>query len=279
MIKLLVDSAADYPFEELKTKGIELCPMSITIGEESYIEGVNLERDQFYEVLVEGRYIPKTSQPAPQKFVEIFERIKADGDELICVLLASTLSGTYQSACIAKEMVEYDGIYLVDSQLATCCIKVVVDEALKWCDQGLSAQAIVERIEALKHRVKVLAMVDTLEYLARGGRLSKTAAAVGEIAKIKPVVTLAEDGNIEVVGKCLGKIKAMNFILKQLEKMDIDSSLPMYAAYSYGTADLEKFEGKLLENHYQLKNRVQVGSTIGTHTGPGVFGVIFVTKD
>lgn len=278
MIKFLVDSAADYPSDELYQKGIALCPMSISIGEESYIEGQNLARDQFYELLETSEAFPKTSQPSPQAFAEIFEEVKKTGDELICVLISSSLSGTYQSAMIAKDIVEYENIHIIDSHTATCCIKVLADYGLQLRDEGKNAQEIVMAMEELKHKIKVVAMVDTLEYLSRGGRLSKTAATVGEIAKIKPVITLSNDGNIEVIGKCIGKIKAMNFILKHLKKSVIDTDFPIYSIYTHGIENAEKFEGKLIEQNYRLKNRLQIGATIGTHVGGGAFGLIYVEK-
>lgn len=278
MIKFLVDSAADYPSDELYQKGIALCPMSISIGEESYIEGQNLARDQFYELLETSEAFPKTSQPSPQAFAEIFEEVKKTGDELICVLISSSLSGTYQSATIAKDIVEYENIHIIDSHTATCCIKVLADYGLQLRDEGKNAQEIVTAMEELKHKIKVVAMVDTLEYLSRGGRLSKTAATVGEIAKIKPVITLSDEGNIEVIGKCIGKIKAMNFILKHLKKSVIDTDFPIYSIYTHGIENAEKFEGKLIEQNYRLKNRLQIGATIGTHVGGGAFGLIYVEK-
>ena len=133
MIKFLVDSAADYPSDELSQKGIALCPMSISIGEESYIEGQNLQRDQFYELLETSEAFPKTSQPSPQAFAEIFEEVKKTGDELICVLISSSLSGTYQSAMIAKDIVEYENTYYVcntagsGSAFRTCCKSSYID--------------------------------------------------------------------------------------------------------------------------------------------------------
>ena len=252
--------------------------MSISIGEESYIEGQNLQRDEFYELLETSEAFPKTSQPSPQAFAEIFEEVKKTGDELICVLISSSLSGTYQSATIAKDIVEYENIHIIDSHTATCCIKVLVDYGLKLRDEGKNAQEIVTAMEELKHKIKVVAMVDTLEYLCRGGRLSKTAATVGEIAKIKPVITLSDEGNIEVIGKCIGKIKAMNFILKHLQKTVIDTDFPIYSIYTHCIKNAEKFEGKLVEQNYRLKNRLQIGATIGTHVGGGAFGLIYVEK-
>ena len=179
---------------------------------------------------------------------------------------------------IAKDIVEYENIHIIDSHTATCCIKVLADYGLKLRDEGKNAQEIVTAMEELKHKIKVVAMVDTLEYLCRGGRLSKTAATVGEIAKIKPVITLSDEGNIEVIGKCIGKIKAMNFILKHLQKTVIDTDFPIYSIYTHGIKNAEKFEGKLVEQNYRLKNRLQIGATIGTHVGGGAFGLIYVEK-
>jgi len=278
MIRILVDSSSDYPLEELAQKHIEEVPITISIGEDNYIEGVNLERNDFYQLLEKSTVFPKTSQPSPQTFLDIFEDVKAKGDEIICILLSSKLSGTYQSAMLAKEMADYDQIYLIDSLSATCNIKVMADYACQLVQEGKSAQKIVEAVEELKPRVKVIAMLDTLEYLYRGGRLSKTTAAIGEFANVKPVITLTEDGEIGILGKCLGKTKAMNFMMKHIEKLAIDERFPIYSIYTYGLENTEKFENKLINAHYQPNNRLQIGPTIGAHIGQGAFGLIYVIK-
>lgn len=278
MIRIVVDSSSDIELDELKRKNIELVPLNITIGEKSYEDNVELSKKEFYEILTKGEVFPKTSQPAPQVFLNIFEDAKAKGDQVICILLSSALSGTLQSATIAKGLAEYDDIYIIDSLSAAVAIKIMADVACKLRDEGKDAKTIVEEIETLKSRVKIIAMVDTLEYLARGGRISQTTAKIGEFAKVKPIITVAEDGTIEILGKCIGKAKAMNAILKQLKEIGVDENYPYYSVYSLGEENCEKFEGKLVAEGYMPKNRVQIGATIGTHIGPGAFGFIYVKK-
>lgn len=279
MIRILLDGASDYPLEELQNHGLELVNMTVTMNGKDYIEGENLKKDEFYEILETTTLFPKTSQPSPQAFLNIFEDVKKKKDEMICILLSSKLSGTYQSARLAKDMVEYDGIYLIDSLLASCTIKILADEACRLVKDGQNISVIVGAIEALKKRVKVIAALDTLEYLYRGGRLTKTAATIGEIAKIKPVITLSEDGQIEILSKCFGKNKAMNYMMKHLERLELDSNFPLYSIYTYGIENCEKWEEKLKAKFKEPNQRIQIGATIGTHVGPNAFGLVYVKGD
>lgn len=279
MIRILVDSASDYQLEELNKKNIELISLKVTIGETTYMDGVNLDRSDFYRILEETGEFPKTSQPSPQEFLDIFEDVKEKGDEIICILLSSELSGTCQSAALAKDMVDYDNIYLVDSLSASYTIKVMADYACRLRREGISAAKIAEKVDALKSRVKVLAALDTLEYLSRGGRISKTAAAIGDMANIKPIVTLTNEGKVGILGKCLGKNKAICAIKKQLQEMSIDDSFPVYSIYSYGTDNCANFEEKLAQEGRHTDARMQIGPTIGSHIGPEAFGIIFVTRN
>lgn len=279
MIRILLDGASDYPLEELQNHGLELVNMTVTMNGKDYIEGENLKKDEFYEILETTTLFPKTSQPSPQAFLNIFEDVKKKKDEMICILLSSKLSGTYQSARLAKDMVEYDGIYLIDSLLASCTIKILADEACRLVKDGQNISEIVGAIEALKKRVKVIAALDTLEYLYRGGRLTKTAATIGEIAKIKPVITLSEDGQIEILSKCFGKNKAMNYMMKHLERLELDSNFPLYSIYTYGIENCEKWEEKLKAKFKEPNQRIQIGATIGTHVGPNAFGLVYVKGD
>lgn len=279
MIRILVDAAADYQTEELKEKNIDLIPLKVTIGDTTYLDGVDLDRNDFYRILEQSGTFPKTSQPSPQEFLDIFETVKENGDELICILLSSELSGTFQSAVLAKDMADYDKIYLVDSLSATYTIKVMTDYACRLRSEGIGAARIAQKVDALKSRVKVLAALDTLEYLSRGGRLSRTAAAIGDMANIKPIVTLTAEGKVGILGKCLGKNKAICAIKKHLQEMELDDSFPVYSIYSYGTDNCAKFEEKLEQEGCRISKRLQIGPTIGSHIGPEAFGIIFVTKE
>lgn len=278
MIRILIDSASDYPLEEAKKKNMELVSIQITVGEKNYRDGIDLDRNDFYSILEESGAFPKTSQPSPQEFLDIFRDVKEKGDEIICILLSSSLSGTYQSAFLAKNMADYDKIYLVDSLSATYCIKVMADYACRLRDEGTDAAQIAKKVEALKPRVKVLAALDTLEYLSRGGRLSKTAATIGDMANIKPIITLTREGNVGVLGKCLGKNKAIYSLKKHLQEMQVDESFPLYPIYSYGAENCTLMEEKLIQEGYHPMPHLQIGPTIGSHIGPEAFGIIFVSK-
>lgn len=277
MIRFLVDTSSDYTVKEIKEKGMELVPLHITIGEADYRDGYDLSKDRFYELLTSSEEFPKTSQPTPQDFVDIFEDAQEKGDELICILLSSKLSGTYQSATLAKNIVEYDKIYLIDSLTATHGIRLMADYAQELANAGKSAKEIVAVLEEMKSKIKILATVDTLEYLCKGGRVSRTTAAIGEMAKVKPMITVAE-GEVALIGKSLGKNKAIGNLLKSLEECEVDDRFPIYSVSTLGTENCEAFEARLEDAGYKFKERLQVGATIGTHVGPGAFGVIFVQK-
>ena len=278
MVRILVDSSSDYSLDEVKQKNMELVPITIMIGDKTYVDGVDLGRDEFYEVLEASGEFPKTSQPSPQAFLDIFKEVKEKGDEMVCILLSSALSGTYQSSVLAKQMVDYEKIYIVDSLSATYVIKVLADHACELRKKGLAADEIAEQVENLKSRVRVMAALDTLEYLSRGGRIGKAAALIGDMANIKPIITVTEEGVIGVLGKCIGRNKAISSMRKQLNTTEIDRDFPMYAIYSYGVENCEKFEEKLRKEGYQIDERMQIGSTIGAHIGPEAFGVVYVEK-
>lgn len=278
MIRILVDSSSEYMMSETQANQMDLIPISISIGDKSYMDGINLDRSRFYEMLVGSKEFPKTSQPSPQAFLDIFEDVKKKGDSLVCILLSSALSGTFQSAVLAKNMVHYDDIYLVDSRSAAVPIKVMAEYACRLRDEGLSAKEIAEKVEEIKPKVRLLAALDTLEYLAKGGRLNRGVAAIGDMANIKPIITLSEEGEVKVLGKALGRNKAIHHLLQHLAEFEVDTQFPIYIIYTYGTDNCSKFEEHLTEKNYSIGQRMQIGPTIGTHIGPEAFGMVFVRK-
>ena len=211
-------------------------------------------------------------------FAKVFARAKEDGDEVIYLALSSALSGTYQSAVIAKEMVDYDGIYIVDTKLVTYMIGILAEYVYWQVMNRIPAAQIVAECEQLKTKIKVLAGVDTLEYLCKGGRMSRASAAVGSLANIKPIITLTEDGTVGIGGKAIGMPRACQTILTKLKDCELDTRFPLYTIYTYGDENPDVFEKKLTEAGYAITERKQIGPTLGSHAGPGVYGVIFVTK-
>lgn len=276
MIKIAVDSNGEY---KLGDKYIDsLVPIAVSIGDKEFLGGVDLECDEFYEMLINGKDFPSTSQPSPQNFTDLFEDAKNNGDDLILITISSALSGTYQSACMAKEIVGYDRIFVVDSLTATHPMWILTKEAYDLRKAGKTAEEIVNKLEEMKHKIKVLAAIDTLEFLHRGGRLSKAAATIGSIASLKPIVTVSEDGKVTVIGKALGKGKAMHFIINKLKNSELDTNYPIYSLYTYGTENCESLEQQLESSGFKVRERRQVGPSVGAHIGPGTYGAIFVVK-
>ena len=270
MIRILVDSSSD--------KVCSVIPLKVNFDGEEYFDGVNLDRNEFYEKLTGSQVFPKTSQPSPQAFLEMFEEAKEAGDEVIAVLLSSKISGTYQNALLAKSMADYEKIYVVDSLSASYGIQFLVNEAFKLIDEGMEAAQIVERIEELKKRIQIYISVETLEYLYRGGRLSKASAAIGELAKVKPIITLKE-GEVKVIGKTLGKLKVMSMMAKMALQDGIDENYPMVMGYTSGMENCDKLAEKSLSLGIKEDKRIQIGPTIGSHVGPGTFGLIFIKQN
>ena len=278
MIRILLDSSADFSAQEVKERNLELVPINILLNGKNYLDGVDITKDEFYTLLTENEEFPKTAQPSPQDYVDIFEDAKEKGDSVVYLSLSSALSGTFQSATLAKSMVEYDDIYLVDTLSATRAIRLMAEYACKLRDEGNDAATIAAELEDFKSRVVILAALDTLEYLYKGGRLNKATAAVGELANLKPIITVTEEGKIGVPGKALGRNKALSTLTKMITEKEIDTTFPIYSLYAVGEENTEKLEIKLGQAGVRVTKRLQIGPTIGCHIGPGAYGVVFVTK-
>ena len=278
MIKILIDSSADLTPQEISQKKVIMIPLQVTIQDKTYLDGINLDHDTFYNFLTSSDEFPKTSQPSPQAFLEAFEEVKANNDELICILLSSALSGTYQSAKLAKDMVDYDKIYLIDSLSAVSAIRILCDKALEMIDNNIDSNTIVNTLNDLKGRIKIFAALNTLDYLSKGGRISKTVATIGDLTNIKPIITVTEEGKVDIAGKRLGINKSISFIKEKIDSYTIDEAYPIYSLYTYGQDNLNKLEQKLTDNNYNINTKLQVGPTIGSHLGPEAFGICFVTK-
>lgn len=278
MIRIMIDSGSEYLPKEAQAKGIEVLPIVTNVGGNDYRDGFDLGRDEFFELLEETGQFPTTSQITPHVFATKFKEALDAGDEVIAIILSSVLSGTYQNACMAQAMVGNEGIYLIDSLTATYPISIMADYAAKLRDEGMPAAQIVEAIEELKGTAKVIAMVDTLEYLQRGGRIPKAAAKIGEAAKLKPVISVTEKGDLAMISACLGRKRAFDTIMKQLESIEIDDRFPVYAIYSYRTKNCERLEVRLQEAGISVTERRQIGYVIGSHIGPNACGVVYVEK-
>ncbi len=279
-IRIITDSSADFDRATAKRRQVEIISMAVQFGNASFLDGKTITNDVFYTLLKEGRENPTTSQPTPAEFLRVFEQAKAAGDQVVAVLISSVLSGTVQSAQIAKGMCEYEDIYIVDSLSATAGIQILVNLACKLRDSGLPAPGIAQELERLKGRIRIFAVLDTLEYLRRSGRLSGFQAGLGAMTKLKPVITV-RDGAVSIAAKAFGTSAAVKQLQKFLLQYPVDDAYPSYFLY---TDDKEREElllpalreqGKLpLRLHYS-----SVGPTIGTHIGPGALGMAYIERE
>jgi len=277
-IRIITDSASDLLSPHRPE--ITVLPMTITFGEEQFRDGVDLTHRQFYEKLIEGEDLPTTSQIAPVQFEEAFRAAVEAGETVVAVVLSAKLSGTYQSACIAAE--EFPGkVFVVDSANATIGERILVERGLELMDQGLEAAAIAAKLEEEKGDIRLVALLDTLEYLKRGGRVSASVALVGGLLAIKPVVAVQE-GEVVVLGKARGSKNGNNLLIQEIQKTGVDFSRPYKLGYA-GLNDslLQKYiadSAALWEGHTDSLPTGTVGGTIGTHVGPGAIAVAFFRK-
>lgn len=278
-VKLVIDSSSDIDEEEAKKLGVTLMPIEVRFGDEVYMDGVDLSHRKFFEKLIESDELPKTSQINEYRFEECFSKLN-DNDDIIVITLSSKLSGTYNSALKASK--NFNNVYVVDSLNACIGERILVEYAVKLMEKGLHAKEIVEKLNEKKKKIQVLAVLGTLKYLKKGGRISSLVAFTGEVFSIKPVVSII-DGEVKLVGKAVGSKKGNNLLNQLVEKSGgIDFNLPYTVAYSGLNDDVLK---KYLEDSESLwKGKTEnipsymIGCTIGTHVGPGAIAVSFFAK-
>ena len=277
-VQIIIDSGADITPAEAKELGVVHIPLKVLFGTEEYKDAVTLSHHEFYEKLIESDILPTTCQVPPADFEDAYEIVRMQKDTAVMITLSSKLSGTFQSAVIAS--CGHEGrVHVVDSESVSLGQRLLVLRAVELRRQGLSAEAIANQLNSEKKRLKVLALLDTLEYLKKGGRISKTTAFAGAMLNIKPVITL-QDGEVAMVGKARGS-KQGNNLLRELitDCGGIDFSLPFCLAYS-GLSDclLQKYiadSADLWQDRALELPIATVGCVIGTHAGPGAIAVAF----
>ena len=276
-VRIIIDSASDITVDRAKALNLDFLPMKTIFGEEEYLDGVTLSHRDFYEKLIESDVHPTTSQISPYDFEAVFEDVKKAGDTAVCITLSSKLSGTYQSANIAAEDYE-DVITIVDSENVAIGEQLLIMLAIKLREAGKSAEEIAEVLETEKKKVRLIALLDTLEYLKKGGRISGAAAMAGGLLSIKPVIAI-ENGVVETLGKARGSKNGQNLLREYVKKMDVDYTKDCVAAYT-GLSDelLKKYLEDSKEIYAPFGHELpisSIGSTIGTHAGPGAIAVAF----
>ena len=278
-VRIILDSTADLP-EALKSR-FSIVALPLFFGEEEYLDGVSITHKEFYEKLVESDVLPTTSQPTPDAFARAYEAALAQADEVLVITLSSQLSGTFQSATIAA--MDFPGkVYVVDSLSAAIGTGILAQLALSLVEQGMNAAEAAEKLLEERKNIQVIAMVDTLEYLKRGGRVSKTAAFAGELLSIKPVIGIHE-GRVAILGKARGSRQGNNLLIKLIrESGGVDFEKPVLLGYT-GLSDvlLQKYiddSAELWKESPSPLSVTPIGSVIGTHAGPGAIAAAFFAK-
>lgn len=280
-VRVITDSGSDILPGEYP--GLEVLPLSVTFGTKTYQDGVDLTHERFYELLIESDDLPKTGQVNPYAFSQALAAAHEAGDEAVVVTLSSKLSGTHQSAMTAAA--EARGhVRVVDSLNVCVGERVLVELALRLAEQGLSAAEIADALETARDRVEVVALLDTLEYLRRGGRISGAAGMVGELLSIKPAITVC-DGKVEILGKARGSKNGRNLLNQQVKTAGgIDFTMPLALGYAglspkllekYIADSRELWEAGCSDGNLPVHT---VGATIGTHVGPGAIALGFFRK-
>ena len=273
--RIIVDSTADL-IPEFKAR-VHTVPLTVHFGDEEYIDGVTIDHKTFYEKLIETDVLPSTSQATPAAFGDEFEKAAQAGEAAVVITLASKLSGTYQSAVIAAQ--DYENIYVVDSESAAIGGGILVELALQYLDAGMSAQEIAAKLEEEKQKIVIVALVDTLDYLKMGGRVSKTVAFAGALLNIKPVLAVT-NGDIHMLGKARGSKQGNNLLVQEIEKAGgVDFTKPLLLGYT-GLSDamlLKYIEDSkhIWQAGVESVRYTTIGSVIGTHAGPGAVAVAF----
>lgn len=275
-VRIITDSTADLC--SAPRPNLTVVPLTIRFGEQEYLDGVTLSRRGFYEKLVESDVLPTTSQATPYDFAQPFRAAEAAGEEVVVITLSAKLSGTYQSAAMAAG--EFPGrVHVVDSKSVAMGAGILVEYALQLADRGLGAGEIARELEVQRENVRLVALLDTLEYLKRGGRISKAVAFAGGLLSIKPVVSL-ENGEVVILGKARGSRQGNNMLVQQIEAAGgVDFEKPLILGYT-GLSDalLQKYiedSAALWQGRVQELPKVIVSGAVGTHAGPGAIAVAF----
>ncbi len=279
MVQIITDSTSDITQEEGAALDITVVPLTVHFGSESYRDGIDLSKEDFFEKLASVETLPTTSQVPPGEFTALFQRFVDAGDEVVGIFISSEMSGTYQSAVVAREQVNAEKIHIIDSRTATFELALMVRLAVRFRGEGKTAGEIAELIRALVKRIRLFAVVDTLKYLKMSGRISTTTAFVGGLLGINPIIAVI-DGRVESVGKTRGLKAGLKFIGEQVAADPPD--LDYIVAFGHSNAP-----GALKEavNHFTQSFNItdyfeeDIGLIVGTHVGPGAAGIAYIAKE
>jgi len=284
-VRIITDSTSEISQVEAAALDLDVVPIKSVFADREYREGIDMMAEDFYPMLEAADILPTTSQPSPGSFEKVFREALEAGDDIVVATISSKLSGTWQSACIAKEALVAAGvdaaanIHVIDSENTTIGLNILMKRAIAMRDEGKSAAEIAQMLEEIKAKIRLYAVVDTLEYLHRGGRLSAAAKTAGTLLKVKPLIAV-DGGEIKVVGKSRGLKKAYDEIIALVEKSGgIDYEQPVGLGYTGDEERLDQFE-EVCKDYFvgELPPKVAIGCAIGTHVGPGAVAIAFFVK-
>ena len=279
MTQIITDSVADLDPEELERLDVACVPISVSFGERSYKENLELSKDGFYRLLRESPDFPRTSQPAPGDFLQAFLPAKERGDAAVMITMSQRFGGIYEGALLAAKLLDYADAYVVDSRGAAGGERILVETAVKLRDEGRPAAEIAERLERLRDRIVLYACPDTMENLRRGGRVPALVAAIGSAVHVKPVLHIAAGGEVVIAARELGKRRAMHFFAQQMHRRPPDPAYPVYVMYSDVRENAEQLAALLRQEGFAPdEGLINVGVAMGTHIGPNAFGLAYVAK-
>lgn len=278
MVRIITDSAADLEPREYESLSVTCIPLRVAFNDQEFHENVDLSKDRFYELLLASDEFPKTSQASPAVLEGLFAEANAAGDEAIYITLSSSLSGTYQTACMIREDAEYEGAYVFDSRNATGGQRLIVEYACRLRDEGKNAAQIIEGLESIRDRIELYACINTLEYLHKGGRISHAVYTLGNLAQIKPIISVDAEGKVALPAKVMGMRKGMDHMGKKLEARKPDEDHPLYVMYTNQRSVAETLAARLEKIGFVIPDEriIQVGAAIGAHIGPEACGIVYV---
>ncbi len=282
MVIIATDSAADFEISELEKMNVVHMPMSVYFGEDHYLENISITKNEFFERLKTDPHFPKTSQPSPALFEDLFVKARDNGDDVVYLPLSTGLSGDYQTAMSMKNEVGYDGVYIIDTLTCTGGQRLLVEEAVRLRDEGKTGKEIADAMEELKMKTEIYTAMDTLEYLYKNGRLSNVAYYIAQLGHIKPIMhcSAGSQGKAEIVSKHIGLNKAIRYIVERLSIDPPDPRFPIYVMYTYVKENAYKLADKLKEAGYDIKEEdlIPVGATVGAHIGANACAIAYVKK-
>jgi DegV family protein with EDD domain len=278
-VVVVTDSTADIPRSVREKLGIEIVPLVVHFGDEAYLDNVELSPEAFYRKLRMSAVLPKTSQPSPAQYFELYERLVGEGKTVVSIHLSSAMSGTCQSARIAQSMLEGKGdVTVIDSRSASYGYGMGVVAAAERAAQGASKEEVIAAFERVRREMRLYFLVDTLEYLHKGGRIGRAAALFGTLLHIKPILTIDDDGYVAPLEKARGTKRAVSRIAELLEPEFGGRPVELAMVDTPGQTEMADRLKELLLERLDVRRFFQseIGPVIGTHAGPGTVGVFVI---